>query len=104
LGDQRASARHVTGPGLLDVTLWQQKNSVTVHLVNLTNPMMMKGPVREVIQLGPQQVRVQLPGGGRARAVRLLVANSTPAYRDAGDSLEITVPSIAEHEVVAIDV
>ena len=36
----------VTGPGLLDVTAWRQRNSVTVHLVNLTNPMMLKGPVR----------------------------------------------------------
>jgi len=32
----------VTGPGVLDVTLWKQKNSMTVHLVNLTNPMMMR--------------------------------------------------------------
>jgi len=34
----------VTGPGTLDVTMWRQKESLTVHLVNLTNPMMMKGP------------------------------------------------------------
>ncbi len=42
----------VTGPGVLDVTVWQQKDSLTVHLVNLTNPMMMKGPVRELIPIG----------------------------------------------------
>jgi hypothetical protein len=34
-----------------------RKNSMTVHLVNLTNPMMMKGPVREVIPISSQQVR-----------------------------------------------
>ena len=39
----------VAGRGMLDVTLWRQADSITVHLVNLTNPMMMKGPVREVI-------------------------------------------------------
>ena len=39
----------VTGPGVLDVTVWRQKESMTVHLVNLTNPMMMKGPIRELI-------------------------------------------------------
>src|SRR5262249_39344309 len=32
----------ITGPGILDVTVWQQAGSMTVHLVNLTNPMMMK--------------------------------------------------------------
>lgn len=94
----------VVGPGLVDVALWEQRNSVTVHLVNLTNPMMMKGPIREVIPLGPQQVRFKLPPGKRPRAVRLLVANITPETREANGWLEITVPGIAEHEVVAIDV
>ena len=35
----------VEGKGILDVALWEQKSSMTLHLVNLTNPMMMKGPV-----------------------------------------------------------
>jgi len=33
----------VTGPGVLDVTAWRQKEAMTVNLVNLRpNPMMMK--------------------------------------------------------------
>jgi hypothetical protein len=32
----------VSGAGVLDVTVWRQKASLTVHLVNLTNPMMRK--------------------------------------------------------------
>src|SRR6202022_503253 len=48
----------VTGPGVLDVTVWRQKSSMTVHLVNLTNSMMMKGPFRELVPIGPQTVRV----------------------------------------------
>ena len=47
----------VEGPGVLDVTVWRQRGSMTVHLVNLTNPMMMKGPLREVMPVGPQRVR-----------------------------------------------
>ena len=43
----------VDGPGVLDVTVWRQRESMTVHLVNLTNPMMMKGPLREIIPVGP---------------------------------------------------
>ena len=43
----------VDGPGVLDVTVWRQRDSMTVHLVNLTNPMMMKGPLREMIPVGP---------------------------------------------------
>lgn len=94
----------VTGPGVLDVTLWRQKSSLTIHLVNFTNPMMMKGPIRETIPVGAQLVRVRVPDGVRAKAVRLLVADTTPASRADGQWLEVVVPSIAEHEVVAIDV
>ena len=39
----------VDGPGVLDVTMWKQKNSMTVHMVNLTNPMMMRPSFREMI-------------------------------------------------------
>jgi hypothetical protein len=94
----------VSGRGVLDVTLWRQKASVTVHLVNLTNPMMMKGPVRELLAIGEQRVRVRLPDGLNARAVKLLVAGSTPKYSQADGWLEVSVPSITAHEVVAIDV
>ncbi len=99
-----AAPLSVTGPGVLDVTFWQQKKSLTVHLVNLTNPMMMKGPIRELIPIGEQKVRARLPDGLRATTVRLLVANATPAFRQDGEWLEVTVPSITAHEVVAIDV
>ena len=43
----------VDGRGIIDVTVWRQRDSMTVHLVNLTNPMMMKGPLREAIPIGP---------------------------------------------------
>jgi hypothetical protein len=94
----------VTGPGVLDVTLWQQQDSITVHLVNLTNPMMMKGPVRELLTLGEQRVRVQLPAGLQARRVRLLVAGTAPQFRQDGAWLDVTVPTVTVHEVVAVDV
>lgn len=93
----------VRGPGVLDVTVWQQKNSLTVHLVNLTNAMMMKGPIREFIPLGEQKVQLRLPEGAKARKVRLLAADKTPRLDRAGQQLTITVPSILDHEVIAID-
>jgi len=93
----------VAGPGVLDVTAWRQKDSVTVHLVNLTNPMMMKGPVRELLPIGEQHVRVRVPDGLRAKQVRLLVAGTTPPFRQSSEWLETTVPSVRAHEVVAVD-
>jgi len=93
----------VTGAGTLDVTVWRQKESMTVHLVNLTNPMMMKGPIREFIPTPPQQVTVHLPAGGKAKKVQLLVSRQTPRVREANETVTLTIPSILDHEVVAID-
>ncbi|HEX4796005.1 MAG TPA: alpha-amylase family protein [Humisphaera sp.] len=93
----------VSGPGLLDVTIWRQKNSMTVHLVNLTNPMAMKGPYRELIPSPPQTVRVKLPAPMALPNVRLLVAGGAPNMRIEGAILSIGVPSVLDHEVVAID-
>ena len=93
----------VTGPGLVDVTVWRQRESLTVHLVNLTNPMMMKGPLREVIPIGPLQVRLQMPAGLRARRIQLLTAGVEPRVQSAGGAIVVTVPSVGVHEVVAID-
>ena len=93
----------VKGPGLLDVSLWRQRESLTVHLVNLTNPMAMKGPVREIIPVSRQQLRITIPAGVRIRAVHLLVAGKVVPYRQERNQIELEVPSIGLHEVVALD-
>jgi hypothetical protein len=93
----------VTGPGVLDVTVWRQKDSMTVHLVNLTNPMMMKGPLREFIPTPPQQVAVRLAEGSRAKKVQLLVSGANPKVTETNGMLALTIPSIVDHELIAID-
>jgi hypothetical protein len=93
----------VTGPGLVDVTIWRQRDSVTVHLVNLTNPMMMKGPLREVIPIGPLTARIRLPEGVRPRKVQLLTAGVSPRIESSTGTFVVSVPSVDVHEVIAID-
>jgi len=93
----------VSGTGVLDVTVWRQEESMTVHLVNLTNPMMMKGPFREIFPIANQKVKVRLPQGKKARKVQLLVAGGSPQVQEAAAYLTLTVPFIDVHEVVAID-
>jgi hypothetical protein len=93
----------VTGPGVLDVTVWRQQDSVTVHMVNLSNSMMMKGPLREFIPLPAQEVALRLPEGKKPRGVKLLVAGGTPRVREAGGEIRVTVPSVLDHEVIAVD-
>lgn len=97
-------AVEVSGPGLLDVTAWHDRNAVVIHLVNLSNPMAMKGPYREFFPVGEQKIKVCLPEGSRGNAVHLLVADKSTAVQRNGQELTIIVPSILDHEVVAIDI
>ena len=93
----------VSGRGLFDVTAWRQKQSLTVHLVNLTNPMTMKGPYRELVATGPLRVRITLPQSTKARAVHLLVSGQALPLAQSDGQLVVDVPTIADHEVVAVD-
>ncbi|MBS1809669.1 MAG: beta-galactosidase trimerization domain-containing protein [Acidobacteria bacterium] len=93
----------VKGRGVLDVSLWMQKSSIAAHLVNLTNPMMMKGPIREIIPLSAQEVRIQIPAGRRVSKAQFLVGGQTPTWRQTGNVVSVTVPTIELHEVVALD-
>ena len=52
----------ITGKSVLDVALRENADGLAVILHNLTNPMMLKGPTREIYPVGPQQVSVALDG------------------------------------------
>src|SRR5271156_79561 len=93
----------VEGQGLIDMTAWQQKNSVTVHLVNLTNAMMMKGPVREIIPITKQRVSIHVPTGKRIAGAKLLVAGTAVPHYMEDRIAVVEVPSVAVHEVLALD-
>ena len=93
----------VNGPGLLDITVWRQRDSMTVHLVNLSNPMMMKGPFRELIPIGEQKVSVRLPYGTKVKNVQLLKSGLSPGHSVDGQTVSLVIPSILDHEVVGID-
>lgn len=93
----------VTGPGVLDVTVWRQKGSLTVHMVNLTNAMMMRGEFREFLPVGEQTVRIRLPERCGVAGVRLLRAGTRPEAAIQDGLLTVKVPSITDYEVVAVD-
>jgi hypothetical protein len=93
----------VTGPGMLDIAYWRQKNSLAAHLVNMNNPMMMKGPYREIMPAGPYTVTLDIPAGAKVGAVKLLESGAAPKASRDGNRLVVEVPSIRLHEVVAVD-
>jgi hypothetical protein len=93
----------VKGPGIVDIALWRQKNSMTVHLVNLTNPMMMKGPFRELIPMQAQEVSFNIPSGSKVNDIKLLITDKKADAKVAGETVSLIVPNILDHEIIAVD-
>ena len=69
----------------------------------MNNPMMMKGPYREIMPAGPYTVSLAIPADARIGAVRLLESGVAPKTRREGARLIVEVPRIRLHEVVAVD-
>ena len=92
----------IKGPGLVETTAWRQQKSMTVHLVNLTNPMMMKGPFRELIPVSAK-VGIKVPQGKQVSAVKLLISGHLPQHSIKNGILTLDVPQIPDHEIIALD-
>ncbi|WP_293860873.1 family 10 glycosylhydrolase [uncultured Alsobacter sp.] len=90
----------VEGPGIVDLSVREDAAGLAVSLMNLTNPMMLKGPAREVLPLPPQTVSVALPEGRSGAKARLLVADRDVPVEVAGGRATVKVPSVERVEVV----
>jgi hypothetical protein len=92
----------VKGPGVIDVTVWKQEHSMTVHLVNLTNPMMMKGPFRELIPVDAE-VSIAIPANKKPAGVHLLMSGKNPVYEMKSEKLYVKVPQLMDHEIIGVE-
>jgi len=97
------SPLRVKGQGMFDATAWLQKNSMTVHLVNLTNPMAMRPQMHELIPSPPQDVELEIPNGKKISRVHNLVKVGTIPHTVTGRTLKFHVSPVLDHEVIAID-
>ncbi|MDR3472132.1 MAG: beta-galactosidase trimerization domain-containing protein [Devosia sp.] len=93
----------VTGDGVIDLAVRSAPDQTIVALLNLTNPMMMKGPLRGVYPIGPQTISVVAPKGATRGEARLLIGgDSLPVIRREG-RFEVVVPGVTRMEVVQIE-
>lgn len=92
----------VEGAGLVDIAVHRNETGVAVAVVNLTNPMAMRGPIRETLPLPPQTVSAAVPDGVPVK-VRLLVAGVEVEPSIANGRAEVTIPTAGLLEVVHFD-
>jgi hypothetical protein len=96
----RAPQVRVAGPGVVDLELREDAAGMALAIFNLTNPMMLKGPVREIMPVGPQRVSIVLPAGRTVASARLLVTDLPVAFTVMDGCAIVEVPGIERLEVV----
>jgi len=93
----------VEGKGVLDLSVRQGEDSLVVVLNNLTNPMMMKGPIREVYPTGPLTLSIAIPKGRAVQRVQLVAAGEDLAFEIADRRVRATIPELATLDAVQVD-
>jgi len=100
MGDEEPRVR-VEGRGLVDVAVLEGEGELGVALVNLNNPMAMRGQRHELQPLGPQDVQVRLPEGVDDVRAHLVVADRTvPVAVDDDGTVHVLVDQVDRLEVV----
>jgi hypothetical protein len=94
----------VTGDGLMEVIAWKTKPGFALHMINYQGPNAFRGHMRKPVDVGPQAVRLTLPEAATIRTARLLRAGQAVPFRQVGRTVELTVPKVGVHEVVALEV
>ena len=94
----------VEGEGLLETTAFQTEAGYAVHLVNHTNPNFRGGAFREVHAVGPQKVTLTIPAAKTVRSARLLRGGTNVAFTQSGSTIDATVPSVGEYELLAFEI
>ena len=92
----------VEGRGMLEIFAWETETGFALHLLNYTNPNMLRGWFTETYPVGAHHVRVELPEGVAGSTVRLLRAGGTLPVKRAGRLAEFDIPGVADYEVAVI--
>jgi hypothetical protein len=92
----------VEGEGVVECFAWETKPGFAVHLLNYTNPNMHRGWLRRHYPIGLQKVRMTLPSGRTVTRVELLRSEKDIPFRQDGNSVEFTIPSVSDYEVAAL--
>ena len=93
----------VRGKGVVDIAAREGERTRVVTLTNLTNPMMMKGPIRETFPVTGLALAVRLPDGVTSVRADLLIADRQAEIAVADGIATVTVPEVDLAEAVVIE-
>jgi hypothetical protein len=92
----------VTGDGILEVFAWETDPGFALHLLNYTNPNMLRGWFTALYPVGSQAVHAELPERIAGNRVALLRTGISVPLKRKGRKIEFAVPAVRDYEVAVI--
>ncbi|MGC8972543.1 MAG: Tat pathway signal protein, partial [bacterium] len=92
----------VEGKGLIDCHLYRQNHRLILSLVNLTNPEAWRGPVYELIPVGPIKISIKPSLDFIPKTIYASVSKSNLIPKFNGEWITFNIPSILDHELIVI--
>ena len=92
----------VSGPGLIDCSLYKQPGRMILHLVNLTSAATWRAPLEEYIPVGPIKIKIKLEDHIQGEYPTLLVSGQRIIADVEKGWSTFQITSIANHEVVVL--
>jgi len=102
LRSDRPPLATIEGDGVVEAFAWETEPGMALHLLNYTNPNMMRGWVRRCYPTGPLRVDLSVPAGRTVRKATALRAGRELALTKEGDRLRFETPPVTDYEVIAL--
>lgn len=93
----------IEGRGVVDLALRQGDGTTVLLINNLTNPMMMKGPIREVFPIGPLNVSLAVAPGKTPDQVRLGSTGENLDFEVADGRVRVKLAELATLDAIQVD-
>jgi Hypothetical glycosyl hydrolase 6 len=92
----------VGGEGIMELFAWETEPGFALHVLNYTNPNLMRSMVRRFYPIGPLHVEFKLPAGKKISAVRALRADRALSFKQTNEVIQFDIASVMDYEVVAL--
>lgn len=102
LGDQMPRVQ-VAGKGLVDLAVREGHDETAVTVVNLTDPMAMRGQRHDALPLHDQEVILRIPDGAQLSSAELVIAGRPARAEVRGQLVHIPIDRIDDLEVVHVN-
>ena len=92
----------VQGNGMVELFAWRTQPGYALHILNYTNPNMLRGWFRDTYAITDQHVRMRIPDPRAVKEIRALRSGKLIQHQVQSDAIEFVIPEVRDYEIAAI--